>query len=576
MDKRYKVLVVEDSPTQAEELGSILEQRNCVVTLAYNGKDALNLLQENPLDLIISDIVMPRMSGFNLCREIRSDFNLMNIPIILLTSLIDPVDVLQILECGATNFLIKPFDDVLLFSCIEQTFGNSEIDCGEVPKQRKKVIFRGVEHKISTEPQYVIEFLISAYEDMSHKKLGLEKANDRLMQVLEERELQELELITAKEAAESVSLAKSEFLAGMSHELRTPLNAVIGFSEMLKKKYFGELNEKQEQYVQDIKESGEHLLSLINDTLDLSKIEAGRMDLSLKEVQVQKLLKNSLVMIKTLSIQKNIDLKLKIADEIETLKFTVDERMLKQVLYNLLSNALKFTPNGEEIILQAGLKKQEVIITIIDSGIGISHDDQRKIFDDFYQVEGSMLDKIPGSGLGLSLVRSMVEMHGGRIKVESEGLGKGSSFSFSIPLHFFPEESFELKKEKGFPVLQKNDDQFVRNRIDIIISFAQRYKKIFSIGFFHIEGKSFDQSIDVALNILVKAKRIYDIVEADIDGFIYLLMPETDNTGARIACNRVIDLIKTQTGEKDAGFNLVEYPVDGDTAFTLIEKVRRY
>ncbi len=244
--------------------------------------------------------------------------------------------------------------------------------------------------------------------------------NGRLFGEIEEKSLQ----------LEVVSRHKSEFLANMSHELRTPLNAIIGFSEVLSEKLFGDLNDKQEEYLQDILTSGRHLLSLINDILDLSKVEAGQMDLELGRFSLAETLENGLSMIKERAGRHGIALSLEIdpgLDEIEA-----DERKIKQVLFNLLSNAIKFTPDGGRIDVTAQSAGNIVEVAVRDAGIGIAAEDQERIFEEFRQV-GAGVAKTEGTGLGLALTRKLVELHGGRIWVESE-IGLGSTFTFSLPL----------------------------------------------------------------------------------------------------------------------------------------------
>ncbi len=251
-------------------------------------------------------------------------------------------------------------------------------------------------------------------------------------------------LVLAKRHAEAANRAKSDFLANMSHELRTPLNHIIGFTELVVDEHTGKINPDQKEYLNDVLESSKHLLSLINDILDLSKIEAGKIELQVSSVNIRRLLDNSFAIIKEKAAKKNIQFNTDYNGLPE--KITADERKLKQILYNLLSNAVKFTPAGGQISLwarlvedvvdrdQAHTPNRQMEIKLIDTGIGIAPQNLERIFDSFEQVENAMSKQYEGTGLGLALTKSLVELHGGQLWAQSEGEGQGSIFGLKIPI----------------------------------------------------------------------------------------------------------------------------------------------
>jgi signal transduction histidine kinase len=229
---------------------------------------------------------------------------------------------------------------------------------------------------------------------------------------------------------EVASQHKSEFLANMSHELRTPLNAIIGFSEVLSDRMFGELNEKQEEYLKDIHASGQHLLSLINDILDLSKIEAGKMELELSDFDLPMTIDNALMLVRERAARKGIELHRTVDERLGQIQ--ADERKVRQVVLNLLSNAIKFTPEGGRIEVRAKPMDGSIEVSVTDTGVGIAPEDQDAVFEEFRQV-GTAEKKVEGTGLGLALSRKFIELHGGKIWVKSQ-VGAGSTFTFTVPV----------------------------------------------------------------------------------------------------------------------------------------------
>ncbi len=251
-----------------------------------------------------------------------------------------------------------------------------------------------------------------------------------------ERKRAEDEVRRARDAAEAANRAKSDFLAKMSHELRTPLNSIIGFSEVLEDGTFGPLNDKQRRYVTNVLTSGRQLLQLINDILDLSKVEAGRMELALSEFDPAAALHEVRTIVAALAQQKHLVLEVEVSEALPRL--TADQTKFKQILYNLLSNAIKFTPDGGRVRVTAGLAPDGeaeggLEIAVADTGIGLSPEDRERIFGEFEQIDTAYGRLQQGTGLGLALTRKLVELHGGRIRVESEP-GHGSTFTFLLPL----------------------------------------------------------------------------------------------------------------------------------------------
>ena len=363
---------------------------------------------------------------------------------------------------------------------------------------------------------------------------------------------------------EAASRHKSEFLASMSHELRTPLNAIIGFSEVLRQEMFGPLNDRQVDYLNDILTSGRHLLSLINDILDLSKIEAGKMELELSTFSLPAVLEGGLTMIRERAANHGISLGLDVASDVG--EIIADERKVKQVVFNLLSNAVKFTPDGGHIDLSARCLNGEVEVAVRDTGIGIAPEDQERVFEEFQQA-----GQREGSGLGLALSRSFIELHGGRIRLESE-LGVGSTFSFTLPLPQAPATGWEATLAVPQPELATPVDiapqEGAGGLTMLVIEDDEHSAELLRIfledgGFSVSLAGSGDEGLEAARR-LRPAAIVLDLLLPDVSGWDVLTRLKSDPTLADIPV-----VIVSMLDERGKGYALgaAEYlvkPVDRD------------
>lgn len=455
--RKAGILIVEDSPTQAEKLHYLLECHGYRAYIASNGRLALRMMRENKPSLVLSDIVMPEMDGYALCSAIKADPELRDVPVILVTSLIDPKDIVRGLECGADNFIRKPYSENYLLTRIEHVVMNQALRKGKKFEVGIALYLGGKKHFINAERQQILDLLISTYEqavlvneELQLRERQVSELNQRLAQHAERLEATNREIARQNVKLEQASRMKSEFLASMSHELRTPLNAVIGFSAALKDGLLGPLEARQASAANDILESGKHLLALINDLLDLSKVEAGKMTLFLEPTEIRQLVESSFSLFKEKAFASHVALHM----ESETGgTLLLDQRKTRQILYNLLSNAIKFTPEKGEVRLHMRRLSREQLravpaaadaglpngafshyleIRVSDTGIGITDEGMQRLFQPFMQLDSSLSRKYEGTGLGLALTRQLVDLHDGAIGVKSAP-GAGTEFSVWLP-----------------------------------------------------------------------------------------------------------------------------------------------
>jgi signal transduction histidine kinase/DNA-binding response OmpR family regulator len=387
-------------------------------------------------------------------------------------------------------------------------------------------------------------------------------ASQSTLAILNARLFRELERKSAE--LEVASRHKSEFLASMSHELRTPLNAVIGFSEVLLERMFGELNERQEDYLRDIWGSGKHLLELLNDILDLSKVEAGRMDLEPSTFSVRQVLEYGLSLMRERALQKAITLRLAIGPGVGLLD--ADELRFKPVVLNLLSNAVKFTRVGGEVEIRATSDGDELVVTVADNGIGIAPEDQERIFESFQQG-GRSTPEQEGTGLGLTLTKRIVELFGGRIWVESE-LGAGSTFGFAIPVGQPVDAAGHARDEpdpSGGPLVVVIEDD--RSSLELLTLYLE------GVGVQVVGARNGQEGLE-AVRRLHPAAVVLDIRLPGLDGWEVLTVLKADPVTAQVPV--VVVSILDQRGR---GFALgaAEYlvkPVSREDVLGALTRVR--
>jgi two-component system sensor histidine kinase/response regulator len=457
------ILIVEDSPTQAAQIKYLIESHHYKAEVAHDGQQALAWLSKHKPSLVISDIIMPEMNGFQLCEKIKSDGHTEDIPVILLTSLSDPEEVIEGLSCGADSFITKPYDKEYLISNIKKILSEEIVPEAKKDTKGTEINYGGKKRLIRTGTQKAIKLLLNIYQGAIHQNNELIKTrdelrllNERLEDLVEERtkELKkdeekirafnaELEQRINERTAQldAANNAKSEFLANMSHEIRTPMNAVLGYAELL-----GSMLEEKNQrdYLESIKSSGRSLLTLINDILDLSKIEAGKLELQFEFVNSQSFFSEFERIFSLRLSEKGLKFILDISSGTPA-GIYIDDARLRQIILNLIGNAVKFTEQGSiklkvytenpQITSYTNNKTEEfidIIIEVTDTGTGISKEMQEEIFNPFVQVQGQNVKKYGGTGLGLAITYRLVHLMNGTITLQSR-LNIGSSFKIRIP-----------------------------------------------------------------------------------------------------------------------------------------------
>ena len=448
------ILIVEDSPTQAEELHYILEKNGYCVVAAHNGREALDMLHTKKPVLVISDIVMPEMDGFELCRQIKGNDGLKEIPVILLTALGDPEDVLRGLECGADNFIIKPYDESYLIARVHQMLINTELRKVSKVQMGVEIFFKEQKYFITSQRQQILDLLLSTYEtaviknhELKAVQEKLEALNEQLEMKVEERTAALLAEIEERKKAEEeikrlndgleqrVAMRTQEleaanreleaFAYSISHDLRAPLRAIDGFARILSEDHASGLDAEGDRVVAVIGKNARRMGQLIDDILAFSRI--GRQEMRCTIVPMH-------------DIAQEVYEELKEAEGERTIRFTLaslppaqgDPALIRQVLHNLLANSIKYTRPREIAEVEVGCRCRdgEHVYFVRDNGVGFNMKYAGKMFGVFQRLQGA--EEFEGTGVGLAIVQRIVVRHGGRIWGEGE-TGKGACFYFTFP-----------------------------------------------------------------------------------------------------------------------------------------------
>ncbi|MBN2030941.1 response regulator [bacterium] len=481
MERKINLLVVEDSPTQAMLLKHLLEQNGYSVSITKNGKEALDSIRQQKPDLIISDIMMPEMDGYTMCRTIKNNDDYKDIPVILLTMLSDPEDIVKGLEARAEAYVTKPYDDKHLLSKVQSIL--------ETPIQEEKdgelrVKIEDKEYVITSNRQQILNLLLSTYERAIQQNRELIKFqeelkwfNEQLEEKVEERtaelrieiaERKRIERVLQKtnERLKELDVLKSDFLSTVSHELRTPLAIMREGVSLCLDGVVGEINEKQKQLLFHTKENIDRLSRLIMDLLDISKIEAKKIVLWRRSTDMCEIGRKIHNNFEQQAMKKKIQLEIQSPESPLILYVDVDK--VTQIFNNLVSNAIQYTEPGGKIAIRIEDEEDDIRCMISDTGIGIAKEHIPKLFSKFEQIDRVEGPGYKGTGLGLAIVKGLVEKHGGKIWVESE-VGKGTTFYFTLKKVPFPKVLIvdddqpvidlikKILMDEGYHFLEAND-----------------------------------------------------------------------------------------------------------------------
>ena len=407
----HYLMVVEDSNVQAKKLKFLLEENGFHVEIYSNGNEAYKRLETGQPILIISDIVMPEMDGYEFCGKVRENPSLREIPIILLTSLRDPLDIIKGLQAGADNFITKPYEDNYLLSRIQYLLANRNIRQSGGAEMVIEIIFKGNKYAINSEKKQILDLLLSVYEAAIQR-------NDELIQAQAQLEAVNEDLISANHELES-------FAHTVSHDLRAPLHLIKGYAQVLENDYSSALDKTAVSFLQIIDKSVNSMAKLVEDLLNFSR--SARAELAVQTVDISHICQSILTKFELSAPERKVGISLD-----SDLQTQADPGLIEIVLENLLSNAWKYTGKKSDAAISIGKinLKGETVFFVRDNGDGFDMANAGKLFNPFQRLHTSQ--EFQGTGVGLATVRRIIERHGGRIWAEGEK-GNGATFYFTIP-----------------------------------------------------------------------------------------------------------------------------------------------